>query len=84
MYVCIYICTHTHIYPPIPDIYPIVPWIFIPSYPGYLSPRTLDIYPLVPWIFILSYPGYLSPRKTSVGYVSFREEYSFLLLFGGS
>ena len=49
-------------YPRSPDIPPLVPRIFIPSYPGYLSLRTPDIHPFVSRIFIPSYPGYLSPR----------------------
>ena len=39
-----------------------VPRIFIPSYPGYSSPRTPDILTLVPRIFISSYPVYSSLR----------------------
>ena len=42
-------------------MFTLVPQIFIPSYPGYLYPRTPDIYTLVPQIFIPSYPGYLYP-----------------------
>ena len=41
-----------------PDVYPLIPQIFISSYPGYLVPR----------IFIPSYPGYSSPRTPDISY----------------
>ena len=41
-------------------------YLFIPSYSGYLYPRTPDIYTLVPRIFIPSYPGYPYPRTPDI------------------
>ena len=43
-----------------------MPRIFIPSYPGYLYPRTPDIYTLIPLIFVPSYPGYAYPRTPDI------------------